>query len=309
MDGSAIAAEAVQGRGKRAGARWSDGAFNAALVLGGLVISAFLIAIFLSLLLASRPAIIHNGALFLFGTAWDPVREKFQAVPFVAGTLLTSFIALAFSTVLSLALSILMGEYFRSGPLASVLRTSVELLAGIPSVVYGFIGLFFLVPVIRWVQMAVHAPPFGVGILTASVLLAFMILPYSASIGREVIGLVPMDVKEAALSLGATRAETVRKVILPYARSGIIGGILLSLGRALGETMAVTMVIGNANTLTFNVLSPGNTMASVIANEFTEATTNVYISSLIEVALLLFIISAGINIVGKLVITRLGRGR
>ena len=168
---------------------------------------------------------------------------------------LTSLIALVIATVLSLALAILMGEYFRTGAFASIMSTAVELLAGIPSVVYGFIGLFFLVPAMRVVQLALGMPPFGVGILTSSILLAFMILPYSASIGREMISLVPSDLKEAALSLGATRSETVWKVTLPYARSGIMGGVLLSLGRALGETMAVTMVIGNSNYLTLNVFS------------------------------------------------------
>ncbi len=191
----------------------------------------------------------------------------------MVGTLITSLIALVIATVLSLALAILMGEYFRTGPFSAVMRTAVELLAGIPSVVYGFIGLFFFVPAVRVIQIALGLPPFGVGIFTASLLLAFMILPYSASIGREMISLVPSDLKEAALSLGATPSETIWKVTLPYASSGIMGGVLLSLGRALGETMAVTMVIGNANDLTFNIFAPGNTMASVIANEFSEATT------------------------------------
>jgi phosphate transport system permease protein len=185
------------------------------------------------------------------------------------------------------------------------MKTAVELLAGIPSVVYGFIGLFFLVPVVRALQLALGVPPYGVCILTASVLLAFMILPYSASIGREMISLVPEDLKEAALSLGATPSEVVRKVSLPYARSGILGGVLLSLGRALGETMAVTMVVGNAHNLTLNVLSPGNTMASLIANEFSEATGEVYLASLIEIALLLFLVSTAINILGKLIIKRM----
>jgi phosphate transport system permease protein len=304
MEGPA-AVKARMDRG-RTGGRFAEKAFSGMLNAGGLAVSALLIAVFVSLLIAARPAFLENGLPFLFGSEWDPVMEKFQAVPFVVGTLLTSLIALALSTVLSIALSVLLGEYLRTGPLASVMRTAVELLAGIPSVIYGFIGLFFLVPAVRQLQMALRVPPFGVGIITASVLLAFMILPYSASIGREVISLVPTDIREAALSLGATRAETVWKVILPYARSGVFGGILLSLGRALGETMAVTMVIGNANRLTLNVLSPGNTMASVIANEFTEATSELYVSSLIEIALLLFVISACINVAGKLIVGRMG---
>jgi phosphate transport system permease protein len=286
--------------------RDSGSAFRTLLVLVGLAVSVLLAAIFLSLLLFSRPALVANGLRFITGTEWNPVTDNFQALAFVVGTLLTSFIALAIATALSLALSILLGHYFRTGALASVMKTAVELLAGIPSVVYGFIGLFFLVPVVRALQLALGVPPYGVGILTASILLAFMILPYSASIGREMISLVPEDLKEAALSLGATSSEVVRKVSLPYARSGILGGVLLSLGRALGETMAVTMVVGNAHNLTLNVLSPGNTMASLIANEFSEATGAVYLASLIEIALLLFLVSTAINILGKLIIKRTG---
>jgi phosphate transport system permease protein len=285
--------------------RSSDPAFRTLLVLGGIAVSVLLIAIFFSLLLSSRTALVANGFRFITGTTWDPVTDTFQSLPFVVGTLLTSLIALIIATVLSLALAVLMGEYFRSGPFASIMRTAVELLAGIPSVVYGFIGLFFFVPAVRVIQTAVGAPPYGVGIFTSALLLAFMILPYSASIGREMVSLVPSDLKEAALSLGATPAETIWKVTLPFARSGILGGVLLSLGRALGETMAVTMVIGNSNSLTLDILGPGNTMASVIANEFSEASGNVYLGSLIEIALFLFAISTVINIAGKIVVNRM----
>jgi phosphate transport system permease protein len=285
--------------------RASDSAFRTLLFFGGIAVSILLIAILLSLVLSSRPALVANGFRFLTGTEWDPVTNSFHALPFVFGTLVTSLIALIIATILSLALAILMGEYFRTGVFASIMRTAVELLAGIPSIVYGFIGLFFLVPAVRVVQILLGVPPYGVGILTSSILLAFMILPYSASIGREMLMLVPADLKEAALSLGATRSEMVWKVSLPYARSGMLGGIFLSLGRALGETMAVTMVIGNANGITLNLLSPGNTMASLIANEFSEAQGAVYLASLVEIALLLFVISTVINIVGKVVINRM----
>ena len=237
------------------GERASDQAFRMTLSIGGLAVSVLLVAIFLSLLLASRPALVANGLRFLTGSDWDPVTNRFNALPVLFGTLVTSLVALLIATILSVALAVLLGEYFKSGPFASIMRTAVELLAGIPSVVYGFIGLFFLVPLMRALQMALGMPPIGVGILTSAVLLAFMILPYAASIGREMIRLVPGDLKEAALSLGATPSETVWKVTLPFARSGIMGGILLSLGRALGETMAVTMVIGNANVLTWNLLA------------------------------------------------------
>jgi phosphate transport system permease protein len=291
------------------GERSSDSrAFRTLLALGGIAVSVLLVAILLSLIWSSRPALLANGIRFLTGAEWDPVTDSYHSLAFVVGTLLTSLIALVIATVLALALAIVMGEYFRSGALSAVVRTSVELLAGIPSVVYGFIGLFFFVPAVRVLQMALGLPPFGVGIFTAALLLAFMILPYSASIGREMISLVPADLKEAALSLGATPSETIWKVTLPYARSGIMGGVLLSLGRALGETMAVTMVIGNANVLTANVLAPGNTMASVIANEFSEASSTLYLASLIEIGLLLFVISTLINIAGKIVVNRMVAG-
>jgi phosphate transport system permease protein len=174
--------------------------------------------------------------------------------------------------------------------------------------VYGFVGLAFLVPGVRSLQMALRLPPFGVSILTASLLLSVMILPYAASIGREVIALVPGDLREAALSLGATRSETVRRVTLPYAMGGILGGMLLALGRALGETMAVTMLIGNSSALTLNLLAPGNTMASVIANEFTEAVGETYLASLVEIGLLLFVTSTALNLGGRVVIKRMARG-
>jgi phosphate transport system permease protein len=154
--------------------------------------------------------------------------------------------------------------------------------------------------------MKLGVAPYGVGIFTASLVLSIMIIPYSASIGREVISLVPSDLKEAALSLGATRFEVIRKVILPYAGSGIVAGILLSLGRALGETMAVTMVIGNSNFIPKSIFSPANTLASVIANEFTEATGSLYLASLIELGLVLFIVTTLINLIGKLIIRRMG---
>ncbi len=190
--------------------------------------------------------------------------------------------------------------------LSSFIKSSIELLAGIPSVIYGFCGLFILVPVIRFIEIKLGITPFGVGIFTASIVLSIMIIPYSASLGREVIQLVPSDLKEAAYSLGATKFEVIKNIILPFARSGIFAGILLSLGRALGETMAVTMVIGNVNALPKNIFSPSNTMASIIANEFMEASPgSIHLSSLVGIGLLLFIITTIVNIIGKYVIKRL----
>ena len=181
----------------------------------------------------------------------------------------------------------------------------MELLAGIPSIIYGMWGLFVLVPVIRYFELKLGIPPLGVGILTAAMLLAIMIIPYAASIAREVISLVPNELKEAAYSLGATRFEVVKKVILPYSSSGIIAGILLSFGRALGETMAVTMVIGNSYFMPTNIFGPGHTISSLIANEFTEATDRLYVSSLIEMGLILFVMTIIFGILGRFLIHKM----
>ena len=222
------------------------------------------------------------------------------------GTLATSFLALAISTIFSLPISIFLGEYFTQGTKATFIKSVIELLAGVPSVIYGFWGLFVLAPLVRKLELNLGVPPLGVGIFTAALVLAIMIIPYSASLGREVISLVPADLKEAAFSLGATRFEVMRKIILPYAGSGIAAGIILSLGRALGETMAVTMVIGNRNSIPNSIFSPANTLASVIANEFAEATGSLYLASLVELALVLFLVTTLLNILGKWVIRKMG---
>jgi phosphate transport system permease protein len=284
----------------------SESSFRKILYTAGVFVLLLLLAIFFSLVLASLPSIRTFGIRFLFGATWDPVRGEFGAFPFLVGTLATSFLALMISVVFSLPISIFLGEYSARGAAPAFIKTMIELLAGVPSVIYGFCGLFLLTPLIRAMEMKLGVPPYGVGIFTASLVLSIMIIPYSASIGREVISLVPSDLKEAALSLGATRFEVIRKVVLPYAGSGIVAGILLSLGRALGETMAVTMVIGNSNFIPKGIFSPANTLASVIANEFTEATGSLYLASLIELGLVLFIVTAVINLIGKWIIRRMG---
>ena len=263
-----------------------------------------LLAVFSSLLLFSLPSMKSLGWGFYTGRLWNPFTNEFGVLPFVFGTLATSFLALLMTVPSSLALSLLLGEYSREGGVASFLNSLIDLLAGIPSVIYGFWGMLVLIPLVRKVEEALRVPPFGVGIFTASLVLAIMILPYSASLGREVLKLVPQEQKEAAYALGATRYEVLRRVSIPYARSGIFAGFLLSLGRALGETMAVTMLIGNANILPGGIFSPGNTMASVIANEFSEATDPLYVASLIQVALVLFLLTTLINLLGKRLIRR-----
>jgi phosphate transport system permease protein len=287
----------------------SEASFRKLLYLAGISLLILLLAIFFSLVIASLPALRQFGFSFLMGKTWDPVRGEFGTLAFLMGTLMSSFMALLISMIFSLPISIFLGEYFRQGNVSGFMKSVIELLAGIPSVIYGFWGLFLLVPLVRALEVKLGVIPQGVGIFTASLILAIMIIPYASSIATEVINLVPSDLKEAALSLGATRFEVIRKVILPYAYSGIFAGILLALGRALGETMAVTMVIGNSNFLPHSIFSPGNTMASVIANEFTEATGSLYLASLIELALVLFIVTTIINILGKLVIRKMSRGK
>jgi phosphate transport system permease protein len=279
-------------------------AFRRSLYVAALCILVLLAGIFLTLLVDSIPSIKSLGLGFVYGRTWDPVAGRYGALPFLVGTLATSFLALAVSVPFSLAISIFLGEYFRHGAVSSFLKSAIDLLAGIPSVVYGFWGLLVLVPVVRGLELKLGVLPYGVGIFTSAVVLAVMIIPYSAALGREVIQLVPGDLKEAGLSLGATRFEVIRKIILPYARSGILAGTVLALGRAIGETMAVTMVIGNSNFLPKSIFSPANTMASVIANEFAEATGKIYVSSLVQVGLLLFVVTTIVNIVGRYVIRK-----
>ncbi|OED35286.1 phosphate ABC transporter permease subunit PstC [PVC group bacterium (ex Bugula neritina AB1)] len=258
-----------------------------------------------TLLWKSLPSIRVFGYKFLTGTTWDPISESFSALPFLVGTLVTSFLALLISFPFSLAIGVVLGEYFNTGVWSYFFRSLIELLAGIPSVVYGFWGLSFLVPRVRDLQVKFGVMPYGVGIFTSALVLAIMIIPFSALMLREMIYLVPKKYKEAALALGATRFEMIWKVALPYARSGIFAGFMLALGRAMGETMAVTMVIGNSNDFPRSIFSPGNTMSSLVANEFAEVSDNFYLSTIIQVALLLFLVTIFINIISKYITRKL----
>jgi phosphate transport system permease protein len=278
--------------------------FQKGLGLTGIILIIILLSIFVTLLLSSTPSINHLGIKFLYGRDWNPVTDEYGALPFLLGTLLTSLLALLFSTPFALSTAIFLGEYYPVGIVSNIFKNIIELLASIPSVVYGFWGMVVLVPIIRNLELKLHILPYGVGILTSSIILAIMIIPYSVSLSRQVIGMVPPTIKEGAYSMGATRFEVIRKIIIPYTRSGLFAATLLALGRALGETMAVTMLIGNSHYLPTSIFSPGNTMASVIANEFTEATGNVYLSVLIEMGLLLFVVTTLINISGRLIIKR-----
>ena len=272
------------------------------------ILIVLIVGVLITLIMESMPSIKALGIGFLWGKVWDPVSDIYGAYPFLVGTLLTSFTALILSIPFIFAIAIYLGEYNPKGWLSELLKNSIELIAAVPSIIYGFWGLFVLVPLIRTFEAKIGVAPYGVGVFASSLVLAVMIIPYGASLGITLIRMVPSPLKEGAYALGATRFEVIRSVILPYTRSGLFAGILLSLGRALGETMAVTMLIGNtsavAHTLKEAFFGPGNTMASVIANEFTEADHTVYLSALIELGLVLFFVTVVINLIGKRIITK-----
>jgi phosphate ABC transporter, permease protein PstC len=263
------------------------------LVAGGMIYS---------LTKGSFSSLHQFGLKFIFSSTWDatPGEEKYGALAFIAGTIFTSVLALIIAFPLAFSTSLFIAEYFRNTKIASVVSTCVDLLAGIPSIIYGLWGFYVLRPFI----VSIGLSPQGYGIFTASLVLAFMIIPYATSLSNSIIMMVPNELKEAAYSMGATRMEIITNVVIPSARSGIVASYILAFGRALGETMAVTMLIGNSNMIPTGLFAPGNTMASVIANQFGEA-SGLQLSSLIEIGLLLFIITAIINGTGKWIIKKL----
>jgi len=255
------------------------------------------------------------GWSFLTRQMWDPVAEDFGALPFIFGTLVSSVLALMMAIPLGVGVAIFLSE-LAPRKVSSTCAFLIELLAAIPSVVYGLIGVFVLVPLMRvYVQPFLmktlgflplfRGPAYGVGMLTAAVILAIMIVPFITTISREIFLSVPISLKEAAMALGATHWEVVRLAVLPYSRSGIAGSVFLALGRALGETMAVTMVIGNRPEVAASLLAPGYTMAAVLANEFTEATSDLYVQTLIEIGLVLFAITIIVNAIGRLILYKM----
>ena len=258
------------------------------------------------------------GWQFFVSTTWDPVAEKFGALPYVYGTLVTSAIAMLLAVPLGIGAAVFLSE-LAPPRIGEGVAFVVDLLASIPSIVYGLWGLFVLAPILRsavepWLIQHLGflplftGPPFGIGILNAGVVLAIMVLPTVVSISREVLLATPRSLREAALALGSTRSEAIA-VAVDAARPGILGAVILALGRALGETMAVTMVIGNTNRISTSLLAPGSTMASVIANEFTEATGALYLSALIEVALVLFALTLVVNAAARLLVHLATGGR
>ena len=290
--------------------RFRERLFTLALTGSGAVVLAIVAGVVVSLVIGAAPSLGAFGLNFLTGETWDPNTAAYGALPFIVGTLLTSSLALLISLPFSFSLAVLLGEYARQGVFGTVIRTMMELLAGIPSVVYGLAGAFFLIPVIQEVEMALGVTPYGVGILSASLVLAVMIIPYAATLGKEVLELVPLDLKEGAYALGATRFEVVTRVSVPYSFSGIVAGVILSLGRALGETIAVTMLIGNMNAVPDGIFAPGQTIASLIANQFNEAGNELHRAALLEMGLVLLLITAIVNVIGKLVVNKMSvRGK
>lgn len=268
--------------------------FSASLLV--LIIST---GIVFSLVRGSIPAFKEFGLKFIVTNEWNPTsdHEVYGALPFIAGTLITSILALLICLPLAFSTSLFVAEYFRNTRVANILSSLVDLLAGIPSIVYGLWGFYTLRPFIISLGLSDQ----GFGIFTASLILAIMIIPYATSLSTEIIAMVPDELKEAAYSLGATRFEVIFRVILPNASSGIIASYILALGRALGETMAVTMLIGNSNVIPSGLFATGNTMASIIANQFGEA-SGLKLSSLIAIGLILFAITGIVNSIGKYII-------
>ena len=294
---------------------FADKIFSGSTLLFALILVAILIGLVVVLSLDAVPAIQRFGLSFISGTTWDPVREIFGALPAIYGTLLSSLIGLIIAVPIGIGSAIFLVELAPSW-LKSPASLIIEMLAAIPSVIIGLWGIFVLVPFVRnpiekWLGSSLgfvplfQGPPFGVGFLAAGIILAIMILPIITAVSRDAIRAVPDSQREAMLAMGATRWETIWGVVLPYCRSGLVGATILGLGRALGETMAVTMVIGNSYKLTASLFSPGSTIASKIALEFGEASAGVSVGSLIELALILFGVTLLVNVVARALVWRM----
>ncbi len=275
-----------------------DKIFRRVLIVVSSLIILITAGIIYALVSQSTSAFSHFGFFdFLTSTSWNPVKDEYGALPFITGTLLTATLALMLCIPFSIAVMLFNGEYFKNTKVSFYFSAIVDLLAGIPSIVYGLWGFYVIRPYI--IDLGVNSQ--GLGILLSSIVLAIMIIPYASSLGTEFISMVPNILKEGAYSLGATRYEVIRHVHFPVANSGIIAAYILAFGRALGETMAVTMLIGNTNNIPLGLNDTGNTMASVIANQFGEA-GGLKLSSLFAIGLLLFIITATVNFIAKYII-------
>ncbi len=301
---------------------WLDKAFKGLTGFFAVLVLASVAGVLVTLWHGAEPALHRFGLGFLSSTEWNPVTEDFGALVAIFGTLVTSAIALLIAVPLSFGIALFITELSPVW-LKRPIGTAIELLAAVPSIIYGMWGLFVLAPLLAdhvqpWLndylgEVAIvgplfQGPPMGVGMLTAGIILAIMVLPFIAAVMRDVFDLVPAVLKESAFGVGATTWEVVWNVVLPYAKSGVIGGVMLGLGRALGETMAVTFVIGNAHDLSMSLMMPGSTISSVLANEFTEAVGTLYTSSLLALGLILFLITFVVLALARLLLMRLERG-
>ena len=302
-------------------ASWGDALFQNLTRFFALLVFGLLAAILVALLIGSDVTLKKYGLGFLWSAQWDPVQENFGALVPIFGTLVTSAVAMLIGVPVSFGIALFLTELSPAW-LKRPLGTAIELLAAIPSIIYGMWGLFIFAPLFQshvqpWLIEAFGTvpglaalfagPPLGIGMLTAGLILSIMVIPFIAAVMRDVFELVPALLKESAYGLGATTWEVMWRVVLPYTKVGVIGGIMLGLGRALGETMAVTFVIGNAHQLAASLMAPGNSIASALANEFTEAVGDVYFSALIELGLLLFLITTIVLAFSKLLLMRLAR--
>jgi len=298
-----------------------DRTFGALTLISAITVLVILAGVMISLVHGSLPAWRAFGFEFFTSQSWNPVTEKFGALPAIYGTVLTSTIAMLIGVPISLGIAIFLTEICPER-LRRTIGVAIELLAGIPSIIYGIWGLFIFAPFFQThfqpalidmfgnvpvLNQLFAGPPYGIGLLTAGLILAIMVLPFITSITREVFETVPPVLKEAAYGIGCTRWEVIRRVVIPYTRVGIIGGVMLGLGRALGETMAVTFVIGNAHRIMPSIMAPGTTISATIANEFTEATGDLYTTSLVALGLILFFITFIVLAAARLLLMRLER--
>jgi phosphate transport system permease protein len=318
---SAISAEETSGAKALRKLARGDAIFRTLTQTSAIFVLIVLGAIFISLIAGASLALQTFGFSFFVTEAWNPVTEKFGALAPIVGTLVTSFIAMLLALPVGFGAAIFLTELCPRA-LRRPLGMAIELLAGIPSIIYGIWGLFVLASFMQeYVQPALigtfgeipflsalfAGPPYGIGVLTASIVLAIMVLPFITAVSRDVFETVPPVLKESAYGIGCTKWEVIRSIVLPYTSVGLLGGVMLGLGRALGETMAVTFVIGNAHRLSGSILAPGTTISATIANEFTEATTDVYTSSLVALGLILFLITFIVLAFARLLLLRLQR--
>ena len=322
LNGTEVTAAVPQHPRPLRSAPWKDVAFEWVTRFFAFLVFSILAAILISLAIGSELTLHKYGFSFIWSSDWDPVQEKFGALVPIFGTLVTSAIAMLIGVPVSFGIALFLTELSPAW-LKRPLGTAIELLAAIPSIIYGMWGLFVFAPIFQahvqprlidalaglpGVGALFAGPPIGIGMLTAGVILSVMVIPFITAVMRDVFELVPPMLKESAYGLGATTWEVVWRVVLPYTKVGVIGGIMLGLGRALGETMAVTFVIGNAHRLAASLMAPGNSIASALANEFTEAVGDLYYSALIELGLILFLITTIVLALSKLLLMRLAKG-